>query len=392
MPERTLHIPEASLAYNTKLDVKAYLALKESGQYLNPEAYQKKLATLNNLTRLNLQTSLGERYNVELFQINYYIEDGLIKHSLYQEPFIDTIRRGQQFRLANGSTDVAREIAEIVGFEKVGAILIDEEPGGEKKVVVISPKGVQDSIYQHNFFDVYQGDKDGQIVMSRFTCKFSYREFYDAATNIDPFVALPKNPKDVDFLANPLIIYQNIGDIQKTFHPQEATMSHYQYQELLEVCAPLIACYLKALTNPNFSEVTKIYNALLNYADEIILLRSGPLKPIKTTWVELYNLKGRTLNIEGFVSLYGNQPVRQVTTACGISGSSQNSSILPPMNLFRPFSVSEFGLSTSSCSECAGPENHFHCPGCGKQIISGQGITTCPHCGLTKEQAGSKCG
>jgi hypothetical protein len=37
-------------------------------------------------------------------------------------------------------------------------------------------------------------------------------------------------------------------------------------------------------------------------------------------------------------------------------------------------------------------ESSFPCPRCGGSIPSGLGITTCPHCGLTKEQAGSTCG
>ena len=37
-------------------------------------------------------------------------------------------------------------------------------------------------------------------------------------------------------------------------------------------------------------------------------------------------------------------------------------------------------------------ESSFPCPRCHRPILSGLGITTCPHCGLTKEQAGSTCG
>ena len=37
-------------------------------------------------------------------------------------------------------------------------------------------------------------------------------------------------------------------------------------------------------------------------------------------------------------------------------------------------------------------EAYFECPRCHGLIKSGLGITTCPHCGLTKEQAGSTCG
>lgn len=36
-------------------------------------------------------------------------------------------------------------------------------------------------------------------------------------------------------------------------------------------------------------------------------------------------------------------------------------------------------------------ETGFPCPQCHKNIPSGRGITTCPHCGITKEEAGSKC-
>lgn len=36
-------------------------------------------------------------------------------------------------------------------------------------------------------------------------------------------------------------------------------------------------------------------------------------------------------------------------------------------------------------------ESSFPCPKCQKPIPSGRGITKCPHCGITKEEVGSKC-
>lgn len=36
-------------------------------------------------------------------------------------------------------------------------------------------------------------------------------------------------------------------------------------------------------------------------------------------------------------------------------------------------------------------ESSFPCPRCGQPIPSGRGITKCPHCGITKEEAGSPC-
>ncbi len=62
------------------------------------------------------------------------------------------------------------------------------------------------------------------------------------------------------------------------------------------------------------------------------------------------------------------------------------------------FSVSCGGGSTLNNSltinlkgEINTNEAYFECPRCHGLIKSGLGITTCPHCGLTKEQAGSSC-
>lgn len=35
--------------------------------------------------------------------------------------------------------------------------------------------------------------------------------------------------------------------------------------------------------------------------------------------------------------------------------------------------------------------DYFECPRCNEKIKSGEGTTTCPHCGMTKEEAGNKC-
>lgn len=376
MPERVLIAPEASLAYNTKLDIQAYQDLPAS-----------KLNSLNQLTRFNVETSIGERFNVELFQTTYYLEDNLIKHPLYEEPFIERVKLGQKFRQQKGSTDIEREIAEVVGFEKIQRILT-ETVTDEAKVISISPRGTSSSIYQHNFFDVYQKNPDGTITMSRFTSKLTHDEFYQAAQKLDPFNDICQNPSDADFLANPLITYKSASEILEIMHPQEETMSRPEYQKLLEACTPLILNYIRTLEeNPNEFLADKNYNAILKFAD----VATGFDQQI--TGVQdrqsIIRSISRPHELASTVNYLAAQTIRRVATACGQSGNSQGSFSFA--GLFRPFSVAEFAIGRSGCADCGGSEDHFHCPGCGGQITSGLGITQCPHCSLTKEQAGSKC-
>lgn len=51
------------------------------------------------------------------------------------------------------------------------------------------------------------------------------------------------------------------------------------------------------------------------------------------------------------------------------------------------------GVITSAQISCPTRvfEIFFNCPRCHGSIPSDRGITTCPHCGITKEEAGSKC-
>lgn len=378
MLERVLTAPEASLAYNTRLDVQAYQALLDL----------EELNSLNRLTRFNVETSIGERFNVELFQTTYHIEGNLIKHPLYKEPFIEIVKRGQRFRQEKGSTDIEREIAEVDAFEKIQRTLTDPDTD-QVKVISISPRGTSSSIYQHNFFDVYEKNPNGTITMSRFTSILSWNEFYQAAQNLDPFNNICQNPSDADFLANPLITYKSIDHILEIMHPQEETLNRQEYQKLIEACTPLILNYIRTLAeNPDEFLAEKNYNALLKFAD----VATGFDQQI-TELRDRQRIIKAIARPEEFVFIanyLATQTIRRVATACGLSGNSRGGSF-SFTSLFRPFSVVEFGLLQNSCTDCGGPENHFHCPGCRGQITSGLGITTCPHCGLTKEQAGSNC-
>jgi hypothetical protein len=67
----------------------------------------------------------------------------------------------------------------------------------------------------------------------------------------------------------------------------------------------------------------------------------------------------------------------------GLIGNKVDSCAIRGVSAFNAF----FGNSLAE-----NPLGSFACPRCSGAIPSGLGITTCPHCGLTKEQAGSTCG
>ncbi|MFV1917103.1 MAG: hypothetical protein ACC618_01270 [Patescibacteria group bacterium] len=67
--------------------------------------------------------------------------------------------------------------------------------------------------------------------------------------------------------------------------------------------------------------------------------------------------------------------------SCGISNTLALA--LKNTKLGGPFNMLHSELSTIEAT--------FPCPRCKKPIMSGLGITKCPHCGITKEEAGSKC-
>lgn len=57
---------------------------------------------------------------------------------------------------------------------------------------------------------------------------------------------------------------------------------------------------------------------------------------------------------------------------------------------FSSFLDSKSLISIFTSTESS-PSGYFECPNCKGLIPSGRGITKCPHCGITKEEYGSRC-
>ena len=373
----TIHHSQDSrpiLGYDPLFDIQAHQDLLLQKNYISPQEFARRKAQLNVRTQRNLETTLGERFNVEVSKVTYEIKNNQLISPLHDEPFIDIIKRGQRYRQENGSGDVERELAEVEGFERLQQIIaMSDDPvsseaslnkseaddtGSELKIIIISPQGKPNSIYQHNFLDVYE-KKGNQVTMTRYTTTASYNEFRQAADKIDPFNNLSAKPTDADFLKNPLSTYQSIEDILNIFPPHEAVITQEDLEKIVEICSQIILDYVN---NP--SQLT--FNALLNFADHTLQILKGsgpqtnhPIKPFEVAQV---------------ISHFGYLPIRQVAAGCGPQSGSLS------MVKSSPFSVAEFAfpgqLATSEDT------SDFPCPRCGYIITYGAGIKKCPGCSL----------
>jgi hypothetical protein len=323
-----------------------------------PESlYQTKLKKLNELTHTNIVTSIGERLNVELFRAQYQQKEGQLISPLYCEPFLEIVTRGQLFREQKGSRDVKREKAEVAGFTKAQEILADPDLGNDAKIIIISPRGNSDSIYQHNFYDVYEKAEDGTISMYRYSSKCSYQEFWQTAQEVDPFNNIPDNPQDHDFLKNPLVTYKPKEDIQELFNPDTKTINLEEFIRVTssEMCKNQIQDYFRALLNGQDAQTLQHqYNLIAKSAD---IVAGKDIQAKESTFEEQLST-----------------PLRVVATACGISGTTNN-----------PFSVSEFAKSSYVLKDQYGTLE-IRCQECHITYLrtSGKLEENCRFCGGTK--------
>ena len=356
------------LGFDQDFDNQAYHTLNSQHDSLVPQEFARRKTQLDLRTRHNLETGLGERYNLQISQIAYRIEDGQFISEEHDEVFLAVIKRGQKYREENGSGDVGREKAEIVGFEKVQKILTDPEHQ-DARVIIISPKGTADSMYQHNFFDIYQRE-DTQITMTRFASTSSLQEFLEASNLLDPFNNLGKDPKDSDFLQNPLITYKSSEEIAESLNLDENAMAQIDYQKLTETVAALKLSYLNALYHQRYEDAEKIYIATLNLADDIIL--NHAYDP---------DLRNQILmqTPAALVATYGLRQPRPVLAGCGLQTSFAGQNPGEFLSALSPYSVSNFA---SFGQRENADTSDFPCPQCGHMIIYGSGTKECPGCGL----------
>jgi len=362
------HHNKPILGYDPRFDQETYQVLSLQKDSLAPKEFTRRKKQLDTRTEHNLETALGERFNLQISQIEYRIEDNRLTSAEHDEPFLDVIKRGQRYRQEHGSDDVEREKAEIEGFEKVQSVLTNPEHQ-DAKVVIIYPRGKTDSMYQHNFFDVWEKRGD-LVIMSRYASSANYEEFRQAAEFLDPFNSLDQNPQDADFIRNPLITYRSQDEILELLKLDSNAMNTQEYENLVETIETLKLSYINALANGDWELAQKIYTATLNLADDVIL------NPAYNQYLRERILMEAPAAL---MATYGSHQVRPVLAGCGLQTNfaGQNSGEL--LSALFPYSVSNFGPLALIENADTGD---FPCPRCGHMIIYGAGIKECPSCHL----------
>lgn len=363
-------LKEAHLQYNTNFDRRAYQTLQSLEGQIPPTEFAQRLINLNTLTRHNIETAIGERYNVELFQKLFSVDGNEIYHPSFAEPFLEVIKRGQKFRAATGSNDLERENADVEGFTKVQKIFTKNSTPPGSKVIIISPRGGRESVYQHNFFDVWEKLENNKLRMSRLTCKFSYHEFAQAAKTLE--ASFPAILSDAGFLSTPIVTTKLMTEIKQIFHPQQETTSLGEYRKLLEACAPLISIYLNNICQEN-------YDAILNFAD-IFMNKHHVIN--QSYRQEIISGIHTEANLIQTMAMLGSLAVREVKTGCGASGGTTSSE----SSLFKPFSLADFGMKLTSSQEDQYGTLEIHCEECNSTYLRQQGKLEekCRMCGGKK--------
>lgn len=279
-----------------------------------------------------IDTFIGERLNVRLSLNNYEIKDNLIYGKDMDEPFEDVIKRGIEYRQkAEGENrpDKRREEAELIGFLKVQKTLCDINTPTGTMMLSISPQGGKDSVYQHNFYDIFtlKKDKGGRrfIEARRYSSALTIPGYID---KLKPLFSMEENVDDAYLLSHPVKIgngfFQDADEIHFHLHKDHKITE-------LEKFKKIISSRLYERAKQKYIETGDplFLDALMNIAD----MQAGLVKPNRYDALIGPNIE---LNIDRSVYNFGKQEVRQAATGCGSSGSLNK-------DKNSPFSVSEFG-------------------------------------------------
>lgn len=294
--------------------------------------------------RRQIETHIGERLNTLLSRNTYQIKEGKIYGLGLDEPFLDVMKSGVGH---GGSSDRAREEAEVIGFSKIQDQLAASGVPDRRIMVSISPKGDKDSVYQHNFYDIFIR-RGKQIEARRYSAGLTWEEFGQKAKNL----GFKGNTTDVSFLSNPISVTGlTPEEIHQFFHKEHEYLSEEDYLLVLKICLPSILYYAE---NPS----DKSFNAVLNKAD-FVRENLEDIKEGKLAYLDIAT--GYT------VDNWGRLPVRQTMTGCGFSGGASTES--------SPFSVSDLGEDKYGSRK-------FNCPHCGEENTRPKDklIANCQHC------------
>lgn len=344
------------------------------------EQYRHRRDALISYNTDQMITNLGERFNVILSTYTYEIRDGELWGKDMDEPFMETLVRGRNYRKEHGNPlDHRREEAEVVGFSKIQKIMTDESTPIGSIILSVSPPGLEGSTYANNFVDIHtkKQDEKGKIYVEsqRVSSGLTIEETKE---KVSAFAAIEVDENDpaASFLEQPIFVGDKLTaeDIRFYFYREHDYMDERTFNTIKKGAFHLISEYAKSMVqrpdDRNYHRL--LYNAVLNKADEIYerikvegVETVGRISPIRTNQY-----------IRQEIMEYGNQKVKEVRAGCGISGGfdlkeTQNAS----------YSVSEFGAKKDKYGE-----RNFKCPACKKENVRPHNklLSRCQHCRSTE--------
>lgn len=305
-----------------------------------------------------IDTHLGERFNVLQSTITYEIKEGQIFGQDTKEPFLDVIKKGVK---------TEREQAEFEGFEKIQEFFVAEAKEGDMMLSVSPPGGE----YLHNFYDIFvlrEEENKRYIEMSRFSSALTINEYQE---KLKPFKTFAETPQENDFLSEPIVVNKALfpkpEDLHRYLHKNHEFLTNEEFEIVKKSVKGLKRSYIDSLSESEEMQLITL-NAIYNQADISLqaqkegngfLYELQPLFKVPTKQ-EIYIL--------------GMQRVRIVQTPCGASGGFLIGEVKEVMNSpFRIFDKSK------------GEQEWFSCPKC-KYKANGPVGNTCPGCRLTKEE------
>ncbi|MBI2326989.1 hypothetical protein HYU92_01610 [Candidatus Curtissbacteria bacterium] len=385
--------------YNPRHDIQDFLDLKNLNGKIPPLEYERLQNQVINRTKRQLEKAIGERFGVEKSTVVYFIKDGRLKSPDYPEPVVERYEKGRKFLAENGSTETAREAAEVEGIKKVQKLLANLTNTSETKIIIISPIGPAGSLYHDNIFYVVE-QKDGLFEMTRFHSTLDYPGFLQAARTADPNYELPQEGKQITaahFLINPAQTNKNLEEILEVFSLDQDTQPYSECLKVIEECTPLILSYINTLAeNPvNINKIKSQINEIFTASDVATykFQRSKQIVPCATYQIELsqYFEKFAPTGINFEQSGSDDpMPTRPVNHGCpggqrGFSTGQSPQQLISLGLLIGASSVIDFApFYRSNAQE---DTSDFQCPGfkkdgtkCTYIVRYGSGIRKCPEC------------
>ena len=362
-----------------------------------PDAYEKRKKALDAETMFNLETAIGERLNAGLSRRIDSVKDGRICNVHTGEALEEIYERGRKYRKRNGSSehDQKREEAEVIGFKQIQRVLLDDATPEGTMMLSISPPGGKDSIYNHNFYDVFtkKRNEKGEIEIEsrRYSSGLEREEYVKKAEGLqsDYFMQTGAftGPLDAHFLAHPIKIdprsayIKSADQLHKEFHKTHESLSEKEFQAVLRVITPLMLAYIAVLADDssNIKDRNMTYDAILNKADEVIDVLKGKGK---AEYSKVYTDERVREIDKREIWLLAQRPVRAVDTGCGFSAGASSSGGTSGGIFGSAFSVREFSSSGSFGEDRYGKRS-FECPSCDRTNTRpyNQLLKECQHCG-----------